>query len=531
MEECKLNLIRDENQSESCLTVGQNNAKIPPADLTPRDDVKKVVSEVLKRVDNLIRKGDLDQAERCVLQAREIDPSNIYAYAYEERIQILKEQAHQNELAAVACKISELGKVAGNLQVREEQSELQLSPSQKLQVHTPVQVRPHPAKGVQLPSESALRAEEQLCSEARKQAEEEYNFRIQRMVKEAVETSQREIEQKQPEIRAKERDEFARQEQLTVRKTAEDARLAEEQRQAEIRRDTEERLITKLRKEYQTNLAQSPIMANPGTRYQLAIETSISSGSVPRTCADRIAPNDPRQNTLSRYKFVLSSVWADGAVRPEEEETLKALRATLSISMEEHACLEKEVKYEAYIGAFKKAWNSGSITPENVSILGALRQRFQISDAEHLKIESKLLWEIQPAKNRPTLLVVDDDEKLLNIVSRTLNEAGFVTTSMTTSDQAYAYLKESSPDLILCDVNLETSTMGGFAFYEKVRELDRLQHIPFIFLSGLSDEVLVRTGKELGVDDYLSKPVSEQTLISTIKGKLRRYQELKKRSN
>jgi PleD family two-component response regulator len=70
--------------------------------------------------------------------------------------------------------------------------------------------------------------------------------------------------------------------------------------------------------------------------------------------------------------------------------------------------------------------------------------------------------------------------------------------------------------------------MGGFTFYEKVQELKNVQSIPFVFLSGLTDEVLVRTGKELGVDDYLMKPISEQTLVSTLRGKLKRFKQLKK---
>ncbi|MEX0736340.1 MAG: response regulator, partial [Bacteroidota bacterium] len=79
------------------------------------------------------------------------------------------------------------------------------------------------------------------------------------------------------------------------------------------------------------------------------------------------------------------------------------------------------------------------------------------------------------------------------------------------------------------DINLETSTMGGFTFYEKVRELDHLHDVPFIFLSGLTDEVLIRAGKELGVDDYITKPFSDETLIATIKGKLKRFKHLKQR--
>ena len=70
--------------------------------------------------------------------------------------------------------------------------------------------------------------------------------------------------------------------------------------------------------------------------------------------------------------------------------------------------------------------------------------------------------------------------------------------------------------------------MGGFTFYEKVQELKNVQSVPFVFLTGLTDEALVRTGKELGVDDYLMKPISEQTLVSTLRGKLKRFKQLKR---
>jgi DNA-binding response OmpR family regulator len=131
-------------------------------------------------------------------------------------------------------------------------------------------------------------------------------------------------------------------------------------------------------------------------------------------------------------------------------------------------------------------------------------------------------------KQRSKILVIDDDTRLLELLEASLEDNGFDVTALSTSDEAYALLRKFVPDLILCDINLETSTMGGFTFYEKVQELKNVQSIPFVFLSGLTDEVLVRTGKELGVDDYLMKPISEQTLVSTLRGKLKRFKQLKK---
>jgi CheY-like chemotaxis protein len=110
-----------------------------------------------------------------------------------------------------------------------------------------------------------------------------------------------------------------------------------------------------------------------------------------------------------------------------------------------------------------------------------------------------------------------------------LADHGYEVTALTTSDEAYTLLKQWKPGLILCDVNLETSTMGGFSFYEKIRQLEHLQQVPFMFLTGLSDDVLIRTGKELGVDDYLTKPISEENLVAAIKGKLKRFGEMRRK--
>ena len=70
-------------------TTRQQNPQTPH-EPTPRDDAKKVVSEILKRVDQLIRKGEFDLAQLEIRKAKEVDPRNVYVFALEERISILK---------------------------------------------------------------------------------------------------------------------------------------------------------------------------------------------------------------------------------------------------------------------------------------------------------------------------------------------------------------------------------------------------------------------------------------------------------
>jgi len=217
--------------------------------------------------------------------------------------------------------------------------------------------------------------------------------------------------------------------------------------------------------------------------------------------------------------------WSDGALTENEERQLNELQIAFNISDIKSDQIEKNTKFECYRNALLRQLSENSATLSSSKSLSNLQRTFHISDEEHLHIQTQLMNTIQH-KQRDKLLVIDDDTRLLGLLATSLEDSGFDVTALSTSDEAYTLLRKFVPDLILCDINLETSTMGGFTFYEKVQELKNVQSVPFVFLTGLTDEALVRTGKELGVDDYLMKPISEQTLVSTLRGKLKRFKQL-----
>ncbi|RPI07142.1 MAG: response regulator [Ignavibacteriae bacterium] len=227
------------------------------------------------------------------------------------------------------------------------------------------------------------------------------------------------------------------------------------------------------------------------------------------------------------YKRVLLLAWADGAISPEEESQLRDLRTSLRITTEEHTQLELEAKEESYAHAFTLVWTSGMNAKERSAVINELRQKYHVSSEAHSRVEAKVLTEFGHHQNKPTLYVIDDDENTLGMIVRVLEGGGFAVHAFNTSDEALIMLQHDMPDLIVSDINLETSTVGGFSFYEKVRQLHHLSHVPFIFLSGMIDEGMVRYGKGLGADDYLTKPFSGEMLLDTIKGKLKRYKQLK----
>ena len=123
------------------------------------------------------------------------------------------------------------------------------------------------------------------------------------------------------------------------------------------------------------------------------------------------------------------------------------------------------------------------------------------------------------------ILLVDDEQVNLELFSTILGEEGYRILTAPSAVEALQLLKNDRPDLIISDIYMPE--MGGFEFYEKVQEISELRSVPFIFLSALSDRQHVHEGKELGADDYLTKPVDIDELVTTVKGKLKRAASLR----
>ncbi len=134
-------------------------------------------------------------------------------------------------------------------------------------------------------------------------------------------------------------------------------------------------------------------------------------------------------------------------------------------------------------------------------------------------------------RGKGLILLLDDNVELLAGMAELLQDDGYSVAPYSMAEDALAYLAANEPDLVICDVNLETSEYGGFTFYEKMREIERLHDVPFLFLSGLKDNKMVLAGKELGADDYLTKPVEPETLQAVVRGKIKRYRQIRRKRN
>lgn len=244
--------------------------------------------------------------------------------------------------------------------------------------------------------------------------------------------------------------------------------------------------------------------------------------SPPASAAPSVQPIKRSAVSSEAYRSLLLEIWKDGAISSEEQTRIDAMRETFAITAEEHAAFEQEVRITSYLNAIKEEWGKG------VTDFVPLRKKFKVSDAEQIAIEPKVFQLMQSLQSKGSVLVLDDELPFLSLVRDLLRDGGYYCFTASSGEEGLRLLETMTPDIIICDINFGKPRMSGFAFYEKFRSIEKFLSTPFIFLSALDQDVLVRTGKKLGADDYLFKPIDAELLLATIEGKLRRSRELKR---
>lgn len=123
-----------------------------------------------------------------------------------------------------------------------------------------------------------------------------------------------------------------------------------------------------------------------------------------------------------------------------------------------------------------------------------------------------------------TILVVEDNTLLCEGLKTMLESDGFRVLSASNGLEALEFLEKEIPDLILSDIGMPK--MDGYALFDQVRTNPRWLAIPFIFLTARDDRDDVYLSKRLGAEDYLIKPVSRLELISTVRARMARNQQI-----
>lgn len=123
-----------------------------------------------------------------------------------------------------------------------------------------------------------------------------------------------------------------------------------------------------------------------------------------------------------------------------------------------------------------------------------------------------------------TILVVDDEEPILELVQYNLEKEGYKVLACPDGKEALKLAKEVLPHLIVLDIMLPG--ISGFEICRYLRRIEETKKIPIIILSARIDEFDRILGLELGADDYMTKPFSLRELVAKVKARLRNNNEI-----
>jgi two-component system alkaline phosphatase synthesis response regulator PhoP len=119
-----------------------------------------------------------------------------------------------------------------------------------------------------------------------------------------------------------------------------------------------------------------------------------------------------------------------------------------------------------------------------------------------------------------SILVVDDEPDLLELVYYNLTRAGYEVVCVKSGEEAFMHIRTRPPDLIVLDLMLPG--IDGLEMCKRLRQDPQTVMVPIVMLTARSEEADIVTGLELGADDYLTKPFSPRVLLARVKAVLRR---------
>jgi DNA-binding NarL/FixJ family response regulator len=117
------------------------------------------------------------------------------------------------------------------------------------------------------------------------------------------------------------------------------------------------------------------------------------------------------------------------------------------------------------------------------------------------------------------ILCIEDDRETAALIAEELSDRGYAVTLAYDGREGLAAILKTMPDLVLSDISMPA--MSGFELLEQlVRLAPRFSKMPFVFLTALTDRDNELKGRQLGADDYVTKPIDFDVLATIIAARL-----------
>lgn len=462
--------------------------------LSSGPSVRDRVNKLLRLADESVRAGQYDRGLTLVRNVFSLDPRNMYARAYEERILSLKLEQERSVL--------------------EQQAEQRANARVEEEIRRRMREFYRTAWMDSSKHRQAIAAEEDLEAGARQSAlaeERTVAAEITSATEEAITARTRELDARLRKhidhlvLRAQAAGDPSLQETLSRDLEAFRQAVTEnlDQRDAATRE-----AVRMVRETLERERQRLGAAAEEGARAAHVRQAELE-----------------RAKARSAYRSLLASLQHSGIAESLQNEIAAAVRGPLEIDEAEHAKLRRMVELAAYIAALREHWKRGGPTAEEERTLAQLRKLYAITDEEHAGLTRDVRAELGVPDASSVILAVDDDPTVLKFLVHILQQSFRTVLSAGDVASAVRLAAEQAPDLIICDLHLGAEEVSGVTFYEHLRRGDHgaaLRRVPFVLMSSLRDEFFVNGARSIGIVDFLPKPFTKESLTSTVQQALNR---------
>ncbi len=213
------------------------------------------------------------------------------------------------------------------------------------------------------------------------------------------------------------------------------------------------------------------------------------------------------------------SIHAAGAVSDLPEEDISFQRAKLDHYFEHTEDLYRMSRFQAALQKLKTVFSVEPDYQPGRALQHQIEQSLgALSFSEYRPTNGH---QFKTAKRRELILVVDQDERVLRLLTESMRKYGFAALGAANFDEAIEALGKFKPALIISEVNFENGPVG-FDLYFWIRNNSELSTIPFLYLATRVTREMLIAGKRMGVDEFILKPLDEEVVMASVLNSLSR---------
>ncbi len=349
-----------------------------------KDSQKKMIGELLKAADRYIKSAEWSKALDEVGKALAIEPNNMYAMAYKDRINVFINEEKKKAEEEKVKKLAEDKKSGGDKPDEPAKPE---SPKSETLAPEPVKEE----KKIEPPKqETKVPAPPQA-------AKDDSSARIESLRQEFSNTQaklQREVAQLTMQVKEAQALKEATEKNLNGQIVSLQQELSAAKQSTGKTNDNE---VDALKKEVETLKAkhQKEIdSAKEIAKAEMLTQVAVLQKELEAVTKAAEGTSLKKQGELI-LKNMFNKAWQDGTISNDERALLLVLKGAIEISDGKFSEIEGVTKHEAYINALRTVWTDESITPDESDFLTSLREKLGIPADEHFKLEIQIRKEVK----------------------------------------------------------------------------------------------------------------------------------------